>query len=303
MSDGGLVLVDVNEGVSTQTHTVIKQAWAEKVKMCLVLNKIDRLILVRGMDGEQVYHALVQIVEQVNAIIAELIQADMMEGGKVYEAGGFGEAQSALEQALMFAPDKGNVAFASAYDCWSFTLPSFLPTVAEKLGMNARTLQKFMWGEYYYSPSEKKVSQTPPAKLSQVMFVQFIMEPLIAKYRKCFSEEVLQSAALTREAHVKIKERLHKLMPTEQGIFKMVIEHLPAPDQAQGERLKQFCPALTNPALNPALHAVRDAIVGCKQSPSPDDGTPTTVYVTKMQPFSARLYDLTTKAAEKSVEK
>jgi len=55
MSDGAMVLVDVNEGVSIQTHTVIKQAWAEKVKMVLVLNKIDRLILERGMDGQQCY--------------------------------------------------------------------------------------------------------------------------------------------------------------------------------------------------------------------------------------------------------
>ena len=51
LSDGALVLVDVNEGISSQTHTVIKQAWAERVKMCLVLNKIDRLILEREMLG------------------------------------------------------------------------------------------------------------------------------------------------------------------------------------------------------------------------------------------------------------
>ena len=51
LSDGALVLVDVNEGISSQTHTVIKQAWAEKVKMCLVLNKIDKLIVEREMLG------------------------------------------------------------------------------------------------------------------------------------------------------------------------------------------------------------------------------------------------------------
>jgi ribosome assembly protein 1 len=158
--------------------------------MCLVLNKIDRLILVRGMDGEEVYHALVQIVEQVNAIIAELIQADMMEGGKKYEVGEFDKIQTAKEEELMFAPEKGNVSFASAYDCWAFSLPSFCPSVAEKLGMNPRVLQKFMWGEYYYSPSSKSVSPVPPAKLSKVMFVQFIIEPLIAKYRRIFSEDV-----------------------------------------------------------------------------------------------------------------
>lgn len=59
MSDGGLVLVDVNEGVSPQTHTVIKQAWAEKVKMCLVLNKIDRLIIERAMSGQEIYQQMV----------------------------------------------------------------------------------------------------------------------------------------------------------------------------------------------------------------------------------------------------
>jgi ribosome assembly protein 1 len=79
MSDGGLVLVDVNEGVSTQTHTVIKQAWQEKVKMCLVLNKIDRLVIIREMDGEQIYHQLTLIIEEINSIIAELIKADFIE--------------------------------------------------------------------------------------------------------------------------------------------------------------------------------------------------------------------------------
>lgn len=115
----------------------------------------------------------------------------MMGSGVDYEAGGFVEAQQKLEEELRFAPEKGNVAFASAYDCWAFSLPSLLPSVAEKLGMNAKTLQKFMWGEYYYSPSAKSVSKEPPAKMSKIMFVQFIIDPLVQKYRKIFSDEVL----------------------------------------------------------------------------------------------------------------
>jgi ribosome assembly protein 1 len=79
LSDGGIVIVDVVEGVSPQTYTVIKQAWAEKVKMCLMLNKIDRLIIERGMDGQEVYQQMVQIVEQVNSIVSELIKGDILE--------------------------------------------------------------------------------------------------------------------------------------------------------------------------------------------------------------------------------
>ena len=64
---------------------------------------------------------------------------------------------------FLFVPEDGNVAFSSAYDCWSFTLPSFLPTVAKKLGMNAKALQKFMWGQFYYDPAQKSVSKNPPS--------------------------------------------------------------------------------------------------------------------------------------------
>ena len=37
-------------------------------------------------------------------------------------------------QQLVFAPELGNVAFASAADCWAFTVPQFARFFAQKLG-------------------------------------------------------------------------------------------------------------------------------------------------------------------------
>lgn len=45
LTDGALILIDVLEGVSAQTYTVIRQAFEEKVKTILVLNKIDRFFI------------------------------------------------------------------------------------------------------------------------------------------------------------------------------------------------------------------------------------------------------------------
>lgn len=55
LSDGALVLIDVSEGISPQTLTVLRQAWDEKIRTCLVLNKIDRLILERNMDADDIF--------------------------------------------------------------------------------------------------------------------------------------------------------------------------------------------------------------------------------------------------------
>ena len=54
LSDGAFVLVDAVEGVCIQTHAVLRQAWEEKVAMCLVVNKLDRLIGEMGLDCSEV---------------------------------------------------------------------------------------------------------------------------------------------------------------------------------------------------------------------------------------------------------
>jgi ribosome assembly protein 1 len=210
MSDGALVLVDVNEGVSPQTHTVIKQAWAEKVRMCLVLNKVDVLMIQRGMDGQQCYQTMVQIVEQVNGIVSELIKADILESTEGRSQDNFDELLQEKEKLLLFCPEDGNVAFSSAFDCWSFTLPSFSPVIAKKLGMNPKALCKFMWGQFYYDQNQKAVKQKPINNQSQEMFVTFIMDPLVELMRKHFNEEVMKSTEKIRESHLKVKNRLFK---------------------------------------------------------------------------------------------
>ena len=52
LSDGALVLIDCVEGVSPQTQTVIRQAWHANIKTCLVLNKLDRLIIEKQQDAD-----------------------------------------------------------------------------------------------------------------------------------------------------------------------------------------------------------------------------------------------------------
>ena len=130
------------------------------------------------------------------------------------------------------------------------------------------------------------------------MFVQFVLNDFVNLYGKYFDEETRNNTALSKEAFSKIKERLRKLFPLDQGILKMVIEHLPSPDQAQGNRFKQFCPALANPKAPPAVVAIKDAIIQCANT-----NAPTIAYVTKMQAFPSRLYDILTKSEEKSTEK
>lgn len=148
LSDGALILIDVVEGVSPQSHTVLRQAWDEKIRTCLVLNKIDRLIVGRNMDADEIFNRMQNIIEQVNVIISSFINETNMqnyvkskEGDK---AGDFSdddeEEIETAESRFFYSPEKGNVAFSSAVDGWAFTVPSFAYILGRKLNMKPRKL-------------------------------------------------------------------------------------------------------------------------------------------------------------------
>ena len=171
--------------------------------------------------------------------------------------------------------------------------------------MNPKALLKFMWEQYYYIPSTKTMIKNPPSANSKVLFVSLIMEPLVERYNQFFTPEVLVSTAQIKDAHSTIKEKFSKLFPMEHGILKMVVDHLPCPLEAQKDRLRVFCPFLTQPDLPEKYTQIKSSIEQCKSDlylKQEEEVPPTVVYVTKMQPFSARLYDITTRAEKKSTD-
>ena len=70
LSDGALVLVDVCEGVCVQTHAVLRQAWEEKLKPCLIFNKMDRLIEELKYSPLETYERLRMLLHEVNSLMS-----------------------------------------------------------------------------------------------------------------------------------------------------------------------------------------------------------------------------------------
>ena len=58
MSDGALLLVDAVEGCHIQTRAVLRQAWRERVRPVLVVNKMDRLALELRLTPAEAYDRL-----------------------------------------------------------------------------------------------------------------------------------------------------------------------------------------------------------------------------------------------------
>ena len=79
LCDGAVVLVDAVEGVCSQTVTVLRQTWAEKLKPLLVINKMDRLITELKLSPGEAYTHLSKLLEQINAVMGSFALGERME--------------------------------------------------------------------------------------------------------------------------------------------------------------------------------------------------------------------------------
>ncbi|RIA97611.1 P-loop containing nucleoside triphosphate hydrolase protein [Glomus cerebriforme] len=199
LCDGALILVDAVEGVCTQTHTVLRQAWVENVRPILVLNKIDRLIIELKLTPQEAYVHLNKILEQVNAIMGTFYAGDMIEEEtrrhdaekeRLLRQGDEQDNKSEFsfegrdDSNIYFTPDSGNVVFASAIDGWAFRVEHFVQFYAAKLGMKEKILRKVLWGDYYLEPKTKRLLEHKHLKGRQLkpLFVQLVLENIWAVY-------------------------------------------------------------------------------------------------------------------------
>lgn len=220
LCDGAVVLVDAVEGVCSQTVTVLRQAWVEKMKPLLVINKMDRLITELKMTPGEAYTHLSKLLEQVNAVLGSFFQGERMEedlnwrervdervaaaAAKEHErlekdaangtssvamdtestASTANDFEEKDDEDLYFAPERNNVIFSSAVDGWAFTVRQFASLYEKKLGMKRSAMEKVLWGDFYLDPKTRKVLAQKHLKGRNLkpMFVQLVLEQIWAVY-------------------------------------------------------------------------------------------------------------------------
>ena len=248
LCDGALIVVDAVEGVCTQTHAVVYKALKERLRPCLVINKIDRLCLELQLSPSEAFYHLRRLVEHVNALASMLLTSELMkrdvkvesnsrlwagsrenDGGTtqvqlpvppssgksatvnvVIEPPGAGEvsytdadADDPLVEEWTFAPENGNVVFASALDGWGFGVGKLTAMWAQRFGVNRSILRKYVFDDYGFNPSTKKIvplqaagrSAAQGAGRPQPMFATMILEPIWRLYEAAITQKDPQKTA------------------------------------------------------------------------------------------------------------
>jgi len=100
------------------------------------------------------------------------------------EVDGNDEYQERDDEDLYFAPEKGNVVFASAIDGWGFRIGKFARLYANKLKIKEANFKRVLWGDFYLDPKTKRVINHKQLKGRNLkpLFVQFILENIWAVY-------------------------------------------------------------------------------------------------------------------------
>merc|ERR1719201_1865874 len=268
VTDGALVVVDTIEGVCVQTETVLRQAISERVKPCLMVNKVDRALLELQLPPEELYQAFCRSIESVNVIVA------------TYNDEQLGDVQ--------VDPRKGTVAFGSGLHQWAFTLKKFAETYGAKFNMEPEKFMDKLWGDWYYDAPGKKWTTSDKGGTLTRAFCQFIATPICTLFEAIMQEKHKKVEKMLKAIGVELKSEekeltgkallkrvMQKWLPAGDAVLEMIVLHLPSPVQAQKYRVDTLYDG-------PLDDATATAIRTCDTSP----GCPMCMYISKMVPTS-----------------
>ncbi|WVQ80717.1 hypothetical protein IAT38_002822 [Cryptococcus sp. DSM 104549] len=259
--DGAVIVVDVVEGVMHGTEQVIRHAMQEKLKMVLVVNKMDRLILELRLPPSEAFFKIKHTIEEVNSIIASIDPDD----------------------SYRLSPERGNVAFASAQMGWCFTLRTFANMYADTFG--SFDIDEFavrLWGNIYFDASSRKFTRKPADVESKRSFVHFILEPLYKLYSQVLSEDSATLKATLAELKITLKPAVYKM--DVRPLLKVVLEAFFGPATGLVDMITEFVPSPVEGAeakirhtyTGPLTSNLADSMISC------DPQGPTVVHVTKL---------------------
>lgn len=262
LADGVVLVVDVVEGIMSNTENIIKHCISNNLPITLVLNKIDRLVLELRLPPTEAYYKIRHTIQEVNNAIAALNP----------------------DPALALGPERGNVAFASTQMGYCFTLRSFAKLYAETYSTSivVDAFAHRLWGNIYYDAESRNFSRKPQDAESKRSFVHFILEPLYKIYSAVLSSDEqglkrtlsglgirLKPAVYKIDVRPLLKIVLNQFFGPSQGFVDLVVDNVPSPREAAKARLDK---SYTGPSSGP----IHDAMVAC------DADGPLVVQVTKL---------------------
>jgi len=219
--DGVVLVVDVVEGMMVNTEAIIRHALQENIKMTLVVNKIDRLILELRIPPADAFYKIKHTIEEINTFISNINP----------------------DPDLRLSPESGNVAFASTDMGWCFTLRSFAQMYADTYGsLDVRQFADRLWGDIYFNTETRKFTRKPLDADQPRTFVHFVLNPLYKLYSHVLSEETDDLKQTLAELNITLKPVMYKMdvrpllkavldqfFGPATGLADMIVEHIPSP--------------------------------------------------------------------------
>ncbi|KAF6012236.1 hypothetical protein HII12_002389 [Brettanomyces bruxellensis] len=282
LCDGAVVLVDVVEGVCSQTISVLRQCWVDKLKPVLVLNKIDRLIMELQMTPSEAYQHLSKVIEQVNSVIGSFYAGDRMQEDYLWkeklEKGEKIEFKEKDDSDIYFSPEKNNVIFASAIDGWGFNIAQFAVIYEKKAWCFQRKATEIFVGRLLSGSQDQKGDNVKGLARSQfeASFVNFVLNNIwfiyniaILNHDQEKLEKVVKSLKIRitpRELRSKDKKQLIKTvmsqwLPVANAVLLTVADKLPSPLESQKQRIESILDSA--PGAELIDHQLRENMIDC----------------------------------------